>query len=123
MKKKNLNNDLVTKSYLKRELEVSKSYLKRELKITKSYLKRELEVSKASLKNYLNLKLDDFREEIKQQLTEFRSKILDAVDTVLKEVLAMREEQTLHFHQHERIDETLEDHEERIKEIETHKFA
>jgi len=101
MKKKNLNNDLVTKSYLK----------------------RELEVSKASLKNYLNLKLDDFREEIKQQLTEFRSKILDAVDTVLKEVLAMREEQTLHFHQHERIDETLEDHEERIKEIETHKFA
>lgn len=94
MKKKNPDNELVTKGFLK-------SHLRGELTLFKS----------------------EFKEEIKQQLTKFRSKILDAVDAVMKEVVAMREEQTIHFHQHERINENLEDHEERIKDIEGHKFA
>ena len=60
---------------------------------------------------------------LKQELTKFRDRILNAVDAVMKEVVAMREEQTVHFHQHEQINETLENHEQRIKKLETPKFA
>lgn len=80
-------------------------------------------VTKGFLKSYLSEGLDKFREEIDQKLTDFRDKILNAVDGVMKEIVAMRQEQTLHFYKHEQIDEKLENHEERIKNIETHKFA
>ncbi len=90
MKKKNPDNELVTKGFLK------------------SYLKQEF---------------DNFREEIDQKLTDFRDRILNSVDAVMKELLAMREEQTLHFHKHEGIDEKLENHEGRIKNLEGQKFA
>ena len=86
MKKKNPDNELVTKSYLKQEF-------------------------------------DNFREEIKQELTKFRSKIFDRLDAVMKELVAIRQEQTLHFHKHENVNETLENHEGRIKNLEGQKFA
>lgn len=60
---------------------------------------------------------------LNQKLIKFRDKILNAVDAVMKEVLAMREEQTVHFHQHEQINEKLDNHEARIKGLESHKFV
>lgn len=60
---------------------------------------------------------------LNQELIKFRDKILNAVDAVMKEVLAMREEQTIHFHQHEQINEKLDNHETRINGLESRKFA
>lgn len=94
MRKKTQNNGLVTKGFLK------------------SYLGQELTRFK-----------EEFREELEKKLTDFRDKILNAVDAVMKEVVAMREEQTIHFHQHEQINEKLDDHEQRIKKLEPPKFA
>lgn len=60
---------------------------------------------------------------LNQELIKFRDKILNAVAAVMKEVLAMREEQTVHFHQHEQINEKLENHEKRFEKLETPKFV
>lgn len=58
-------------------------------------------------------------ERIDEKLTAFRSDILSHVDANMKEILAVREEQTMHTHSHMRQDEKYEDHEKRIKKLET----
>lgn len=57
-------------------------------------------------------------EEIDEKLVAFRSNILSHVDANLKEILAVREEQTMHTHSHMRQDENYEDHEKRIRKLE-----
>lgn len=58
-------------------------------------------------------------EEIEDKLIAFRSDILSHVDANYKEILAVREEQTMHAHTHMRQDEKHEDHEKRIRKLET----
>lgn len=53
------------------------------------------------------------------QMVEFRNDILDHVDAVYKELKDMREEQSIYVHSQMRQDEKLENHEKRIKKLET----
>ena len=64
-----------------------------------------------------------FKQELSKELSEFRSKIMEVLDKVMKELVTIRQEQSAHFLQHERIDEKLGDHEKRIMKIESHQFA
>ncbi len=63
----------------------------------------------------LDKKIDTYREEV----VEFKSGVYDKMDKVYKEVLDMRTEQTMHTGFHQRLDESLEDHEGRIQKLES----
>ncbi|MBI2011526.1 hypothetical protein HYS91_02040 [Candidatus Daviesbacteria bacterium] len=59
---------------------------------------------------------ENIREEMMTK--EVGNKILNAVDSVLGEVKAMREEQVMHVGSHQRIDEKLAEHDKRLKNLE-----
>ena len=56
----------------------------------------------------LENRFDDLEEKFIKKLTEFKDKILTAVDAVMKEVVAMRQEQTVHSGQHMRISDEID---------------
>ena len=87
--------------------------------VTKAYLTQALTRTEGKFA----AELAELEERLDEKLTMFRDKILTAVDRVMKEVVAMRQEQALHFHQHERTNERVKDHEGRIKRLEEQKFA
>ena len=64
----------------------------------------------------LSKKIDSYKAEI----DKFKDKVYDRMDAVFKEVLAVRQEQSVHAGAHERINDELEDHEERLKKQESH---
>lgn len=59
------------------------------------------------------------RNEMLDHLTEFRSDILSHVDAVYKELLAKRDEQVMHQAAHLRMQDTIENHQERIEKLES----
>jgi DNA repair ATPase RecN len=61
----------------------------------------------------LDEKLDEVLDE---KLTKFRSDMYDHLDEILREIVAMREEQEMNAHR-------LSDHEDRIEKLETSVFA
>lgn len=63
----------------------------------------------------LSKKIDSYKAEI----DKFKDKVYDRMDAVYKEVLAVRLEQSVHTGSHERIDDDLENHEKRLKKIES----
>lgn len=79
--------------------------------------KKDLEVEMSQLATKEDLRT--LKEEVSEMLTAFRSNILSHLDKVYKEVLAFRQEETIHTYAHTRQDEKLEDHEKRIGKIET----
>lgn len=111
MKKVSSRDDLLTKSYLKKALEPFATKKDLEKFATKTDIYR------------LENRVDDLEEKFIGKLVEFKDKILNAVDAVIKEVKAMREEQTAHSGQHMRISDEIENHEERIEKLEGHLFA
>lgn len=54
---------------------------------------------------------EEFKENLDSQLTNQRSDLMDKLDSILKEILASREEQTL-------LAGSSSDHEDRIKRVE-----
>ena len=105
MTKPKANNNLATKD------DIKKITIKLRQFATKEDLKR--------LGWRLEDKIRDLKSEFNGKLTKLKSDILDGVDRVYKEVVAMRQEQKVHQSQHKRIDETLGDHEGRLKTLET----
>jgi len=64
---------------------------------------------------------DDLRDFArKDDLHSFKDQILTAVDGVMHEVKAMREEQSAHAHRHDQVDEKINNHERRLKQVENH---
>ncbi len=70
---------------------------------------------------YLDSKFATFKEELLAQLVtkeEFR-KGYDKLDIVIGELQTVRQEQAMHTGSHQRVDETLESHDKRIKKLES----
>lgn len=63
----------------------------------------------------LSRKIDSYKAEI----DKFKDKVYDRMDAVFKEVLAVRQEQAVHAGSHERINDELDDHENRLKKLES----
>ncbi|MCL5091178.1 MAG: hypothetical protein M1514_04165 [Patescibacteria group bacterium] len=75
--------------------------------------------TKDDLKNHpTNDDFDNFREGINNQFTNFRSWMIDIIDEVMGELKAIRENQEVHAFSHSRIDDDLDNHENRIKKLE-----
>ena len=87
--------------------------------VTKAHLTQALTRTEGEFE----AKLAETEERLDEKLTMFRDKILTAVDRVMKEVVTMRQEQAVHFHQHKRMNESVEDHEGRIGRLEEQEFA
>lgn len=72
----------------------------------------------SSLEFRLESKIEDSQEETREENRKFKSEILDAIDGVMGEITAMREEQAAHGMSHDRIQSTLNSHGERITTLE-----
>lgn len=55
----------------------------------------------------------------KNEIDKFKDKVYDRMDAVYKEVVSMRLEQSMHTGSHERINDDLEDHDRRLKKLES----
>ena len=86
---------------------------------------RPVWVSELVTKNYLDNKLDEFvtKNYFDEKVTEFKSEILNAVDEVMGELKAMREEQTLTSGKLSEHTDILEYHEDRITKLEKPIFS
>lgn len=62
-------------------------------------------------KDYLDKKLKSFKTEIKEELVEMK-------DEIVSELKAMREEFTAHQFLHQTANDTLDDHEKRLRKLE-----
>ncbi len=58
-------------------------------------------------------------EKIDKQMVLFRDDILEHLDKIYKEVLANRDERVMHQGSHLRMQEVLDNHEKKIKKLET----
>lgn len=63
----------------------------------------------------LSQKIDSYKDEI----DKFKDKVYDRMDAVYKEVLSIRQEQAAHAGGHQRINDNLDDHEKRLKKLES----
>jgi N-acetyl-beta-hexosaminidase len=80
----------------------------------------------SKLAKLLTLQYDQFNNrvgELEKNMTNVSNKTYDRMDAVYKEVLAMRQEQSIHTGSHETINKELEDHEKRIKKLEYKRIA
>jgi hypothetical protein len=129
MKKTPTQNDLVSKSYLKKALRPFATKKDLERFATKKDLerfatKKDLERFATKVDLYrVERRIDDLEEKFTNKLTEFKEKILMALDTVMGELKAIRQEITALTGLYQRHEEKLENHEERITELEKPKFA
>ena len=91
--------------------------LEREVKITKVEV-RKLNTKLDGFRNKVWFDMENLKDEIKDEMSLLRSDIAGMKDEIVTEVKAMREEFTVHQGVHERQQETLENHEKRIKKVE-----
>ena len=77
--------------------------------LTSGDLKKVRVIVREEIDDVLDEKLDE-------KLTQFRSDMYDRLDEILREVVAMREEQEMNAHH-------LSDHEDRIEKLEKFQFA
>lgn len=68
---------------------------------------------------YLGKRIDMLELRLEERLTQIKNEILESLEKVYQELVGMRQEFILHHGQHVRTDETLEDHEGRIKKLES----
>lgn len=105
MKKKNNSASRVTKSFLKKELQKF---------ATKEDLQREVE----NLEARVQLMIDKLKGDIDEANKQYRDEFLIAIDPILKEVLVAREDRTITTHRLVELQEKVQDHEVRIKQME-----
>jgi len=91
--------------------------LEREVKITKVEV-RKLNTKLDGLRNKVWVDMENLKDGMKDEMSLLRSDIAGMKDEIVTEVKAMREELTAHQGAHERQQETLEEHEERISHLE-----
>lgn len=80
--------------------------------VTKQYLDKKLDIFGKKLKTELKTELKkELREELREDLYEIK-------DEIVGEIKAMREENDIHHVTHERVDDMLDEHDERIAKLE-----
>ncbi|MBI2036359.1 hypothetical protein HYT17_01910 [Candidatus Microgenomates bacterium] len=146
MKKRDINekNGVVTKSVLKNELKglenrmdkkfATKNELKNELKGLESRLenrmdkkfatKKDLKTTEINLRdemdrleNRVRLMIDQLERNIDEKNKKYRDEFLTAIDPILKEVLASREERVIIAHQVAELRDRVDEHEEKLKHL------
>ena len=105
-KKKNGSPALVTKEYLKKE-------------IIKLATKNDLEITEKSLRIDIKLLLLNLERRLEQRITQTRDILLTTFDPLLKELEQRREDREIATYQTEQIRNQLNNHEQRIKKLET----
>src|SRR3989344_4235114 len=107
MKKKSDSPNIVTAPVLKRELNKVKYELKKEIKNEVSLLEARVQLMIVRLKT-----------DIDEKTKQYRDEFLTAIDPILKEVLVAREDRTITTHRLVELQEKVEDHEERLRQLE-----
>ncbi len=64
-------------------------------------------------------KVDQRFDQITAHVDETHNDAMTKMDAVYKEVLDMRQEQAMHTGAHQRVDETIDEHDRRIKRLES----
>lgn len=91
--------------------------LEEQVKITKIEV-RKFSTKLDGIRNQTWLDMENLKDEVKDETALLRNDIAGMKDEIITEVKAVREELTAHQGAHERQQETLENHEKRIKKIE-----
>ena len=91
--------------------------LEEEVKIIKVEV-RKFSTKLDGVRNQTWLDMENLKNEVKDETALLRNDIAGMKDEIITEVKAVREELTAHQGAHERQQETLEEHEERIKKVE-----
>ena len=106
MKKKNNSSTLITKEYLEKEF-------------AKLASRKDLEITEKSLRIDFKLALLNLERRIEQNITQTRDVLLTTFDPLLKELEQRREDREIATYQTEQIRNQLNNHEQRIKKLET----
>lgn len=82
--------------------------------VTSKYLDTRLE----KMTDYLDMRLNEFKEEIREDLKEGTVKILQIVDKFITRFDAEEKDRAAHTVLHQRISDTADNHDMRLKKIE-----
>lgn len=112
MKKKPTTSNLVTKNYLKGELKSFEDRLDKKIDTLEKMLNLEIVSS-----------ILDARQRLEKKFSEAIDKIFTRIDPLLGEIPTAREDRTITTYRLTKLQETVSNHEERLKEIEAPKSA
>lgn len=104
MAKNKKTSELLTRKILQEELDATRKDLKVEISITKVELRGEIR---------------EMAEEMDEKNKGYRDQVLTGIDGVMKELETMREEKAAETLLLERISDRLDNHEERISNLES----
>ena len=113
MKQKNGDEDVVTKSFFKKELkkELSKFATKTDLRNIEKSLRSEM------------LHVEQRGESLEDKMKQYKDEIITKIDGVMGELEAMREDSMIGTHQISELREEVDNHEKRINLLEQRKAA
>lgn len=69
-------------------------------------------------KDFLKRTISDFRDEVKAEFGKMRNENFEMKDKILGEIKAMREDNAAHQFQHQTTNDTLDNHEGRLRKLE-----
>jgi len=112
MKQKTSNSEVVTRAILKEELQITKRILKEDLQ-------KELGSLRTEFKLEIKLANEQLKEELEKTISDSSSLVLSAMDPLLADLEIRREEKDLESYQRDKVEKKLNDHEKRLKKLET----
>ena len=119
-RKNNIDNDLVTKKYLKSELDLTKKYVDDKLEITKGDLKKYVDdkfiKNTAKIIGYIDMRfksVDEKLEKVDKKL-EMLDSILKTLDWLAKDYRDLKDENTVQTEQYRRLDDRVTTLEKRV---------
>lgn len=117
MKKKNssLENKLTTR-ILQRELAKLKNELKEDLVAD---IRKRIDMAERALNVEIMASALDARQRLEAKISNELDKLYTRIDPILQEVLASREERTITANQIAELRDRVDEHEDRIKRVET----
>ena len=82
---------------------------------------REIKMTNKQIFDFFFTRFNDLEKKIagyREEIVEFKDGVYDKMDAVYKEVLTFRDEEVMHQGGQDRIQEQVDDHENRIKKLE-----
>ena len=86
--------------------------------VTKDYLNKELGALEKSLRSEIKTSAEDTKNQLEETIIEVKDIILTTMDSFAKDIEINREDRDLAIHQTSQLNDTAEDHEKRIKNLE-----
>ena len=112
MKKQRSNiTNLITKDYLKKELDATKKELREEIKLS-------AEETTKKLREEIKLSAEETVKKLEETMMGVKDILLTTMDSFAKDIETNREDRDLAVHQTSELREEIEDHEKRIKHLE-----